>query len=189
MLKYTDLIKNRRSIRKFQDKEVPLDVIKSMINDSIHAPSAGNEQPWKFIIVNNRDMINRISSECKKNFLERIAQNPADYAKKYEKMLGNDAFNIFYHAPALVLILGESALKNLFVDCALAASYLMMSATSKGLGTCWVNFGTEIHAPRLKEELGIPENHTIVAPIAIGFPEKIPAIPKRKEPQILRIIT
>lgn len=187
-MKYADLIKNRRSVRKFQNKTVPLDVIKSMIRDSILAPSAGNEQPWKFIIVNNRAMINRISSECKKNFLERIAKNPADYAKKYEKMLGNDAFNIFYHAPAVVLILGEKGLKNLYVDCALAASYLMMSATSKGLGTCWVNFGTEIHDPRLKEELNIPEDHTIVAPISVGFPEKIPAIPGRKEPQILKVI-
>ena len=187
-MKFTELLIKRRSIRKFQSKKVPLDVIESVIRESTLAPSAGNEQPWKFIIVNDRGMINRISSECKKNFLERIENNPADYAKKYQKMLSNEAFNIFYHAPALVLILGETGLKNLYVDCALAASYLMMSATSKGLGTCWVNFGTEIHDPRLKEELNIPEDHTIVAPISVGFPEKIPAIPGRKEPQILKVI-
>lgn len=187
-MKYNELLIKRRSIRKFQNKEVPMDMIISMVKESTLAPSAGNEQPWKFIIVNDKDMINRISSECKKNFLERIENNPADYAKKYQKMLSNEAFNIFYHAPALLLILGETGMKNLYVDCALAASYLMMSATSSGLGTCWVNFGTAIHDPEMKEELGIPENHTIVAPIAIGFPEKIPAIPKRKEPNILKTI-
>ena len=100
-------------------------------------------------------------------------------------MLQNEAFNIFHKAPTVILILGEACLKNLYVDCALAASYLMMSATSKGLGTCWVNFGTEIHDSELRDELGIPENHKIVAPIALGYPEKIPGIPHRREPQIL----
>jgi len=187
-MNFKELIKNRRSIRKFQNKEVSLKVLEEIINDSILAPSAGNEQPWKFIIINNKEMINKISNECKKNFLARINNNPADYARKYEKMLSNDAFNIFYHAPALIIILGQTGLKNLYVDCALAASYLMMSATSKGLGTCWVNFGIAIKDPQMKDDLGIPENHSIVAPIAIGYPEKIPDIPKRKLPQILQIV-
>jgi len=187
-MNFEELIKNRRSVRKFQNKEVPIGILEGLIWDSILAPNAGNEQPWKFIIIKQREMINRISSECKKNFLDRIAKNPADYAKKYEKMLNKDAFNIFYQAPAVILILGEASLKNLSVDCALAASYLMMSATSRGLGTCWVNFGTAIRDSEMKVELGIPENHTIVAPIAIGYPEKIPAIPRRKEPQILKMI-
>lgn len=185
---FKELTRNRRSIRNYQNKEVPMEVLEEIIKDSILAPSAGNEQPWKFIIISSRNMINRISSECKKNFLKRIANNPANYAKKYEKMLSKDAFNIFYHAPAIVLILGETGLKNLYVDCALAASYLMMSATNRGLGTCWVNFGTAIQDQEIKEELGIPANHTIVAPIALGYPEKIPAIPRRKEPQILKMI-
>ena len=181
----SEIFKNRRSIRNYLDKPIPSDMIQSLLNDSILAPSAGNEQPWKFVIVSNREMIKRISAESKKIILERIAADPDDYAKKYEIMLQNKAFNIFYNAPTVILILGEACLKNLYVDCALAASYLMMSATSKGLGTCWVNFGTEIHDSDLRDELGIPENHKIVAPIALGYPEKIPGIPHRREPQIL----
>ncbi len=187
-MNFTEILKNRRSIRNYQEREIPLEIINSLINDSILAPSAGNEQPWKFIIVNNRDMINSISCESKKNILERIASNPNDYAKKYEKMLQDESFNIFYNAPAVILILGEASLKNLYVDCAIVASYLMMSATSRGLGTCWINFGTEINNLKMIDELGIPENHKIVAPIALGYPEKIPNIPKRKEPQIINIL-
>ena len=87
-----------------------------------------------------------------------------------------------------MLILGSTHLKNLYVDCALAAGYLMMAATSRGLGTCWVNFATEIQDPELKQELGIPDDCTIVAPMALGYPEKIPAAPKRKDPDILAIV-
>jgi len=89
----------------------------------------------------------------------------------------------------VLLILGYSHLKNLYIDCSLAASYLMMAATSRGFGTCWVNLGSEIHDPEMINELGIPDDYTIVAPIIIGYPEKIPPIPKRKQPEILKIIT
>ncbi|MGD9017979.1 MAG: nitroreductase family protein, partial [Desulfobacterales bacterium] len=73
-------------------------------------------------------------------------------------------------------------------DCALAAGYFMMAAASRGLGTCWVNLGNEIHDPKMVNELGIPYNATIAAPIVFGYPEKIPPAPKRKAPEILRVI-
>ena len=187
-MEFAELVKNRRSVRKYRENPVSVNVIQEIIKEGTLAPNAGNEQPWKFIIITNKAMMSRISDEGKKNILARIASNPNDYAKKYRGMLENDAFNIFYNAPCLVLILGSTHLKNLYVDCALAAGYLMMAATSRGLGTCWVNFATEIQDPGLKQELGIPEDCTIVAPIALGYPEKIPAAPKRKDPDILAIV-
>jgi len=186
---FYELLENRRSIRSYQDSSVPVEVIREMINESTLAPSAGNEQPWRFVIVNDKEMIKKISEESKKNILARIAANPDDYAKKYERTLQNDSFNVFYNAPCLVMILGQSNLKNLYVDCALVASYFMMAAVSRSLGTCWVNLGTEIYDPEMRNELGIPDNCTIVAPIILGYPERIPPAPKRKEPEILRFIT
>ena len=188
-MKFNEILKSRRSIRNFQDKQVSVQIIKEIIDESILAPSAGNEQPWKFIIVTNKDMMSRISSEGKKNILNRIAANPEDYAKKYESMLQKESFNVFYNAPVVVFILGKADLKNLYVDCALAASYFMMSATNRGLGSCWVNFATEIKDPELIHELEIPEDHKIVAPIVLGYPVTIPPVPKRKEPDIINILT
>ena len=186
---FDDLLKNRRSVRKYQDRAVSVEVIKEIISESTFAPSAGNEQPWKFIIINDKEMLKKISDESKKNILTRISVNPNDYAKKYQGMLQNESFNVFYNAPCLVMILGFTNLKNLYVDCALAACYFMMAATARGLGTCWVNFGTEIYDPAMINELGIPDNSTIVAPIILGYPERIPPAPKRKESEILKIIT
>jgi nitroreductase len=188
-MNFKEMLKARRSIRSYKDKAVPLETIKEIINESILAPSSGNEQPWKFIIVNNKEMLKRMSEESKKNILARISANPDDYANKYKGMLQNESFNVFYNAPCLVILLGLSDYKNLYADCALAASYFMMAATSRGLGTCWVNLGAEIKDQDMINELGIPDNHKIVAPIALGYPEQIPPVPKRKEPEIIKIIT
>jgi nitroreductase len=113
--------------------------------------------------------------------LSKNLQSPAKH------MLQNSTFNIFYNAPCLVLILGESQVKNLLFDCTLAASYFMMAATAKGLGTCWINFARELTDSALLEQIGIPEKHTIVAPIIIGYPAIEPAPPKRKAATILKI--
>jgi nitroreductase len=185
---FSDVLRKRRSIRKYLDKPVDLDLLKDIIHESTLAPSAGNQQSWKFIIVQNTQVLQNISDDCKGNLLARIAANPNDYAKKYAHMLQNETFNIFYNAPCLVLILGESQVKNLLFDCTLAASYFMMAAAAKGLGTCWINFAKELKNHDLVEQIGIPENHTIVAPIIIGYPAIVPAPPKRKTVPILKII-
>ncbi|MCP3944609.1 MAG: nitroreductase family protein [Desulfobacteraceae bacterium] len=185
---FAQMLESRRSIRNYKDKLVSLEIIKDMIKQSALSPSASNEQPWKFIIVNDKKMLKKISDESKKNILARIAGNPDDPTKGYEGMLQNESFNVFYNAPCLVIILGPSGLKNLYVDCALAASYFMMAATSRGLGTCWVNLGSQINDPKMIEELGIPDNCQIIAPIILGYPAKIPPVPRRKDPQILKII-
>lgn len=186
---FEDLLAKRRSIRKYKATPVPVDVVQAIIKDCTLAPNAGNEQPWKFIIVNDKRMLARISDESKKNINARIAAHPDDYARKYRGMLQDKSFNVFYNAPCLVMILGSSGLKNLYVDCALAAGYFMMAATARGLGTCWVNLGAEIHDPEMIAALGIPPKTTIVAPITLGYPEKIPPAPIRKRPEVLRVVT
>ena len=185
---FDELLKKRRSVRNYQDRTVSVELVLELIRESTFAPNAGNEQPWKFLIVNDREMLKKISDESKKNILARIDANPNDYAKKYQKMLEKESFNVFYNAPCLVMILGLSTLKNVYVDCTLAAAYFMMAATSRGLGTCWVNLGTEIHDPDMKCNLGLPEDCTIVAPIILGYPKNIPPVPKRRQPEILKRI-
>ncbi|WDV46918.1 nitroreductase family protein [Clostridiaceae bacterium M8S5] len=187
-MNYDELLIKRRSIRKFKNEAVSNEIIIEMINESIYAPSSGNEQSWKFSIVSDIKLMKKISDEAKINILKRIELNANDYAKKYKEMLSNINYNIFYNAPSVVFIFGDKKLKNMIINCSLAASYFMMSATSRNLGTCWINFATEIKSPYLLKELGISENFKIVAPIIIGYPEQIPHIPSRKEPEIIKII-
>ncbi|HRS76350.1 MAG TPA: nitroreductase family protein [Spirochaetota bacterium] len=186
---YGELLEKRRSVRAFMEKGVPTDLLREIIKESTLAPNSGNNQVWRFVIVNNREMMKRISDESKKNLVARIDENPEDYAKRYENILRNESYNVFYNAPALVLLLGPRDYKNLLVDCALCASYFMNGAAARGLGTCWVNLGAVIQDPALLEELGITPDLAIVAPIIIGYPRSIPPAPKREEPVILKVIT
>lgn len=185
---YDELLTSRRSVRHYRQEKIPTDLIKEMINESILAPNAGNEQPWKFIIVNDQEMMKRISDESKKNILARIAADPDDYASRYKTILEKEGYNVFYNAPCLVMVLGPATLRNIYVDCALAASYFMLGAASRGLGTCWVNLGRFIKDPDMITELGIPDDCDIVAPITLGYPTQMPPVPKRKPPEILKII-
>jgi nitroreductase len=181
---FRDILARRRSIRRFTDDEVGDEILSGLIDDAICAPSSGNEQPWRFIVVKDGNLLRRISDDSKRSILSRIEKNPSDYAKKYEKMLSNEEFKIFYDAPTVVFIVGDGSLKNSTVNCALAASYFMMSAADRGLGTCWINFATAITSPELLQTLGISEEDIIVAPIAVGYPDTIPSMPKRKKPGV-----
>jgi nitroreductase len=189
MADFSDLLKGRRSIRDFQYKDVPLELVKAMIKESCLAPSSANGQPWRFIIVNNKEWIERLSDESKKNLLAFLETNPDSPLKKYEQALKAEAFNVYYNAPCLVFFGGSSSVRSIQVDCALAACYFMFSAAQRGLGTCWVGLGTNIRDPQIKNQMGMDEDYQIVAPIIVGYPRNIPDIPERMEPQILRIVS
>ena len=77
---FGELLESRRSIRRYQDRPVSVQVVQETIHKSTLAPSAGNEQPWRFVLLNAKEMIKRISDESKKNVLACIAANPEDYA-------------------------------------------------------------------------------------------------------------
>ena len=189
MTTFSELLKTRRSIRSFQEKGVPLELVMELIKESTYAPSSGNGQPWRFIVVNNREMIRRLSDESKRNLLAAAEKYPDSPSKKYAGILSSKDFNVFYNAPCLVIILGPKAVMSLDLDCALFACYFMFAAAARGLGTCWVNLGSDLRAPELLQEIGMPEDHRIVAPIILGYPTAIPSPRERAEPQILKVIS
>ena len=187
-MEFSELLVNRRSIRNYQDKPVPLEVIQEIIDDAIKAPNAGNMQLWRFVVVNDREWMKKISDSCKASILKDIQENPSSGFKIYEKQMNNPDFNVFYNAPALVYMVGSKKAPTLSIDTGLCSAYFMLSATTRGLGTVFVAQGAELKDPGMLAELGIPENYKIYAPIALGYPVKIPAMVERKPPKILKTL-
>ncbi|MFZ2397704.1 MAG: nitroreductase family protein [Smithella sp.] len=130
-----------------------------------------------------------LSDESKANLLDDFAQNKASFNPAYADVLKDKNFHVYYNAPCVIFISGSSSVYSLEVDCALAASYIMFSAASRGLGACWIALGAQIRDPKAKALLGIPDGCRVVAPIIIGYPKNIPAASERHAPQILRVIS
>lgn len=186
---FFELLRKRRSIRHFEDKEVPLDLIKEVINDSIKAPNASNMQQWSFIIINDRELMKRLSDANKKSMVASIDEDPNSPYKGYASVFRKKEHHVFYNAPCVIYVVGPAKAAYVREDCALFAAYFMLSATARGLGTCWVAQGEEIKDAETRKEIGLTDDYKIVAPIVIGYPKSIPPMPKRMEPKILKIVS
>jgi len=185
---YETLLRRRRSVREFQNREVPLDLVREMIRETCLAPSAMNGQPWRFSVVTNREKIKELSDESKKNLLSDLKANPSSPLQRYGDILRDPQFNVFYNAPCLVYVCGPSELGSLEVDCSLAACYFMFAAVARHLGTCWIGLGAHLRNPSTLDNLGVTRDLQIVAPIILGYPKEIPEVPERNEPVILGIL-
>ncbi len=185
---FETILKSRRSIRDFQSKDVPTSILNEIIQDTCLAPTASNGQPCRFVIIRDRETIKKLSDESRKNLLSDLEKNPDSPIKKYEAWLRDDQANVFYNAPCLVFLIGPKGLYSLDVDCGLTVAYFMFSATSRGLGTCWIGLGAHIRDGAILADIGVPADCRIVAPIVVGYPTSIPPASERHSPDILKVI-
>jgi nitroreductase len=186
---FNELLKKRRSVRNYQDKQIDTNLLKEILHETCIAPSASNRQTWRFVIIKDKALMQQLSDESKKNLVAEILANPKASGSSYLNILQNKNFNVFYNAPCLVLIVGDKNEAFVCEDCTLAASYFMFTAANKGLGTCWVALGSHIQDPKLRQQIGLTDEMRIVAPIIIGYPaEKISEKFERNAPQILKIV-
>ena len=182
-MEFKQALYERRSVRAYQGRAIPEEVIREVIKDAVHAPSGSNMQPWAFAVIEDKNLMKEWSDTTKSILLGRMNENK--YLQQYKKVLGNKDFNIFYNAPCLLLIYGNTASPNCVFDCSMVALAAMLSAYEKGLGSCWIGFAMQLcNLPQIKELLGVPEKYKLVTPMVMGYPKGTwPVIP-RNEPTI-----
>ncbi|RPI60717.1 MAG: nitroreductase family protein, partial [Lysobacterales bacterium] len=140
-----------------------------------------NLQPWAFAVITGAGRLDEYARRAKDYLLtEASPSNP-----RANELLSDPGFSIFYHAPALVLVLARSGDGQAKEDCCLAAQVFMLAARDEGLGTCWIGFGRPwLNLPATKVELGLPQDYHVVAPIVLGFPQAWPPSHERNAPEI-----
>jgi nitroreductase len=178
---FLQVVQRRRAVREYRDVPVDAGVIERLLGVAVLAPSAMNLQPWAFAVITGAVQIDEYARRAKDYLLaEAKSSNP-----RAHEMLSNSGFSIFYHAPALVLVLSRSDEGQSKEDCCLAAQVFMLAAREEGLGTCWIGFGRPwLNLPATKVELGLPPDYQVVAPIVLGFPQAWPPSHERNAPEI-----
>ena len=179
-------ISGRRSVREYAGGPVDSRLIGDLIMAAVQAPNAVNEQPWTFAVASNQEKLDRISDGAKAHMLANMGADP--HADRFRGLLSDPSFQIFYHAPTLVLISGKASGPWIVEDCALAAENLMLAAYAAGLGSCWIGFARGyLSTPEGKAMLGLPSEWIPVAPIVLGYP-KVAAAPVPRHPPEIRWI-
>ena len=170
-----ETIMSRRSIRKYQDKAVPRDLLAKIADCGIHAPNAMNAQRWEVRIVDSPAFIDGVT----KVFL----------AEKPEVAARNTFFkNVFRNAPAIICVAGQEG-NFVDIDCGLMGQNMMLAAHSLGLGTCClggpVDLLTNNEAARpYYEALVFSEGYSLKYILAVGWPEEAPDARPRDEGKV-----
>ena len=180
-------IYTRRSVRDYKPDDVPDDILNELIKAGTYAPSAVNKQPWRFVVIKDRDMISRLSARAKKMWLDTAGKVDDPHLKQVVNAMKMPEFNIFHNAPVLVLIFAAPDAYSPQFDCALAAGNMMLAARSLGVGSCWIGFGMPLGSDKdTLDELKVPEGHKLMAPLVFGYPVKdLQPAPKRKDDVVL----
>ena len=153
-----DLLKHRKSVREFLDKPVEREKIMTCLEAARLAPSACNSQPWKFIVVDDEPLKNKL---CDAAFNGVYSMNA--FCKT---------------APVMVAVISEKSkfvariggmfrgTKYYLIDIGIAVEHFVLQAEDLGLGTCWVGWFNE---KAVKSILNVPQNKKIDILIAVGY--------------------
>lgn len=162
-----ETILKRRSHRTFLQDEVKQEDIETIVEAGIYAPSAMNQQPWHLAVVTNKELLDELNQVTKE-----VAQNADN--DHIAKMAKNEKLNIFYNAPAVIIVSCEEGKYAPEVDCAAATQNMLLAAESLDLASCWIGFITflfkmdPVKAKEYAKRLGIPEGYMPSHAVAIG---------------------
>lgn len=173
-----DVFQKRRSVRKYKPDAIPEADILKIIDAARMAPTSGNQQPWKFLIIRDKTKINELKEACIKNTLDNMN---ADEKQKKEKEI-NTVFENYLSAPVYIVVLTDN--NSMYPtynhwDGPLAAGYLMLAARALGYGTVFIS--DAIPDFITKKVLNIPDNYTRVCITPLGIPFEWPDSPPKKK--------
>ncbi|MCK5035159.1 MAG: nitroreductase family protein [Candidatus Sabulitectum sp.] len=145
-----DAIRNRRSIRKYQDKPVPSEKLEILIRAAMQAPSARNTQPWEFVITEDRDILSRIP-----DFHPYAGMVPS--------------------AGAVILVCGNRELQGeisyILEDCSAAIQNILLEAVNQDIGAVWLGvYPREDRIQGMISLFNLPGHIVPIALVSLGFP-------------------
>ena len=147
-----EVIRERGSVRRYEDRSIPKDVLGEVLEAARLAQSAANRQPWEFVVIQKEDMKKKLASAS-------------------EMFVGE--------AAAVIVCIAHpencghvGSLNSFLVDVAIAVENVALVSWELGLGSCWIGAYKE---DKVRQLLGIPENLRVVSLLSLGYPVEKPA--------------
>lgn len=172
-----DFIYRRHSVRSYTAAEPSEPLVRRLLDAAVHAPTAMHEEPCRFVLIQDRVRMARLSDQAKEMARRDSAHHgnllkpPGAAGDGLSSPLADPKFNIFYDAPALILVCAAATNDFVAADCWLAAENLMLAASAEGLGTCCIGFALPIlNTDAVRAELGIGHDLRVSAAIILGTP-------------------
>ncbi|ALV63503.1 Nitroreductase family protein [Thermococcus sp. 2319x1] len=151
-MEFFEVLKRRRSIRRFQDKPVPREVIEKLLEAAFLSPSSYNKRPWHFIVVDDKEKLEALS----------------------RAKLGASGLKT---APVAIVVTADERKSDVWVeDASIVAEHIHLASYDLGLGSFWVQIrnrmhdGTKSAEEYVRELLGIPENYRVLCIVGVGYP-------------------
>ena len=161
-------ILTRRSIRSFEEKPVPRDVLELLVKCGYSAPTGHNMQTWKFTVIQDEETVSRLKTAC-------------EVAAKENNVICYG----FENPQALILISNDQRNRDGCQDASCAAENIMLAAKSLGLGSVWINVLMALRdaepVKAILDEFGVPKKHIVWAMVALGYPATDGVEIKRRE--------
>ncbi len=152
---FIDLVRKRRSIRRYQEREVEKEKIELIVEAALRSPSSRSLNPWEFVVVTDRELIKKLS---------KAKEHGSAFLKE---------------APLAIVVCADPERCDVWVeDCSIASIIIQLQAEDLGLGSCWVQIRKRMHDGKktaeeyVKDALGIPENLVVESIIGIGYPSE-----------------
>jgi nitroreductase len=179
-----DAIMNRRSVRHYKSTPVPDEHIRLILEAARMAPCAGNQQPWKFVIVRDSAIIQKLKETCIARSIAGMKDREKPDAEKLKERESQirDYYAKAFSAPVYVAVLVDKNAKYptyLHWDGPLAAENLFIAARTFGYGT--VHYTDTVPESVTKKVLNIPDNYERVCFTPIGVPVDWPETPPKKD--------
>jgi len=150
-----DILLSRRSIRRFEDKEIPRDVLDRILEAGRQSPSAANRQPYRFIVITDGEIKKKLSGGL------------------FNRFIKNSQATIAGGANTGAILTGKWSI----VDTTIALQNMVIAAWALGVGSCWIG---DFKEEEVKDLLEIPNGWKVVALISFGYPAEHPE-PKNKK--------
>ncbi|WP_283610720.1 nitroreductase family protein [Faecalispora anaeroviscerum] len=172
-------ILTRRSIRSYEERQIPAESLDQILLAGTYAPSGRSLQTWKFTAVQNPQVLAHINTALREA-LRNVSAGPDThpYVVRLKAKAEREDSEFLFHAPTYVIVSNDRENVNALADSAVALENMMLAAHSFGIGSCWLNHLPGLtHHPVIRSlmaELDIPDHHDIYGTLALGWPKSSP---------------